>query len=82
VPRYFFHVYDGTTLLDEEGAELPGLDEAGREALATIGEIIRDGGIKPWQVSDWHMEVTDAAGQVMLKLHFSDKDLSDNTRNS
>ncbi|GEO19068.1 DUF6894 family protein [Microvirga aerophila] len=79
MPRYFFHVYNGTALFDEEGTELSGLDEAGRVARETTGEIIRDGGIKPWQVFDCHMEVTDAAGQVMLKLYFFYKDLSGET---
>jgi hypothetical protein len=79
MPRYFFHVYDGTAHPDTEGTELSGLNEARLEALETTGQIIRDGGIKSWQVSDWHMEVTDAAGQVIFRLHFSCKDLSGET---
>jgi hypothetical protein len=74
MPRYFFHVYNGTAHLDEKGSEHPGLDEALQEATETTGEIIRGGGIKSWQASGWHMEVADAAGEVMLRLHFSRKD--------
>jgi hypothetical protein len=74
--RYFFHVYNGTAHLDEEGTELPGLDEARQEAVQTAGEILRGNDIKAWKGSDWHMAVTNAAGGAMLGLYFSLEELS------
>jgi len=32
MPRFFFHLYDDTVVLDEEGKELPSLEAARREA--------------------------------------------------
>ena len=42
----------------------------------TAGEIIRSDDVKAWQGSDWHMEVTDAAGQPVRWLRFSVEELS------
>ena len=41
MPRYFFHLKDGTTRMDEEGVELAGYDEAREAAVVNSGEILR-----------------------------------------
>jgi hypothetical protein len=33
MPRYYFHVYDDYTALDEDGIDLPDVEAARREAL-------------------------------------------------
>ena len=71
MPRYFFHTFNGHPHRDEQGTELPGLGEARQKAVHTAGEIIRGDGIKCWKGSDWHMAVTDAAGQPVLWLCFT-----------
>ena len=71
MPRYFFHTFNGHPHRDEAGTELPRLEEARQEAVRTAGEIIRSGGPKAWQGPDWHMAVTDAAGQPVLWLRFT-----------
>ena len=76
MPRYFFHTFNGSAHPDTEGTELPGLEEARAEAVETVGEIIRGNGVDSWTGSDWHMEVTDAAGQALFRLHFSLEELS------
>lgn len=79
MPRYFFHTFNGSAHPDAEGTEFPGLEEAREEAIQTAGEIIRGQSIKSWKGSDWHMEVTDASGQTLLRLRFSMEELSGET---
>jgi hypothetical protein len=74
MPRYFFHVIDGREIIDNEGSELAGLKEARVEAIRLAGAILRDEGDKFWNGEQWHMNVTDASGQSVLKLHFSADD--------
>jgi hypothetical protein len=71
MPRYFSHSFDGSAHPDTEGAELPGLEEAREETSQTTGEIIQSEGMNAWKGTDWHMEVTDAAGQALFRLRFS-----------
>jgi len=74
MPRYFFHVIDGHDIIDNVGTVLPGLREARAEAIRTAGTILRDEGDQFWNGTEWHMNVTDASGQSVLKLHFSADD--------
>ena len=74
MPRYFFHVIDGRSIIDNEGSELAGLKEARVEAIQLAGAILRDEGDKFWNGGEWHMDVTDASGQSVLKLRFSAQD--------
>jgi hypothetical protein len=74
MPRYFFHVIDGRSIIDNEGSELAGLKEARIEAIQLAGAILRDEGDKFWSGEEWHMNVTDASGQSVLKLRFSADD--------
>jgi hypothetical protein len=71
MPRYFFHVIDGRDIIDNEGSELADLKEARVEAIQLAGAILRDEGDKFWKGEEWHMNVTDASGLSLLKLHFS-----------
>ena len=74
MPRYYFHVIDGREIIDNEGTELSGLREARVEAIHLAGSILRDEGDKFWKGEQWHMNVTDASGQSVLKLRFSADD--------
>ena len=74
MPRYFFHVIDGRSIIDNEGLELAGLKEARIEAIQLAGAILRDEGDKFWNGGEWHMNVTDASGHSVLKLRFSADD--------
>jgi hypothetical protein len=79
MPRYFFHTFNGSAHPDTEGTEFPGLEEARQEAIKTAGEIIQGEGLNSLKGSDWHMEVTDAAGQALFRLRFSVEELSGKT---
>jgi GTP-dependent phosphoenolpyruvate carboxykinase len=74
MPRYFFHVIDGHDIIDNEGSEMSSLKEARTEAIRLAGSILRDEGDTFWNGTEWHMNVTDAAGQSILKLRFSADD--------
>ena len=69
MPRYYFHVIDGN-----EGTELADLRQARIEAIHLAGSILRDEGDEFWNGEQWHMNVTDASGQSVLKLQFSADD--------
>jgi hypothetical protein len=70
MPRYFFHVRDGTYSPDFIGAELADLDAARREAVQYSGAILKDSGTKFWETNDWSMEVKDDAGLTLFALYF------------
>ena len=74
MPRYFFHVIDGRSIIDHEGTEFPNLRSARVEAIRLAGAILHDDGDTFWKGEEWHMNVTDASGQSLLKLHFSAED--------
>jgi hypothetical protein len=46
MPRYFFHVRDSAELIDNEGVELAGPDEARSMFVTSAGEALRDHGPK------------------------------------
>jgi len=71
VPRYFFNVVDGKFLVDEQGTELSGIDEARAQAIETAGAMLRDQGRASWRGTDWQMHVTNEWKDTVLKLHFS-----------
>ncbi|MFL5530429.1 MAG: DUF6894 family protein [Gemmatimonadales bacterium] len=74
MPRYFFNVIDGRSIIDNQGSELAGLKEARVEAIQLAGAILRDEGDTFWNGQEWHLDVTDASGQSVLKLRFSAED--------
>jgi hypothetical protein len=68
MPLFFFNIRDGYDVdEDEEGVELPDLDAARAEALATVEEL-RD------QLADAgniELEITDDTGRRLLTVPFS-----------
>src|SRR3954465_15020039 len=71
MPRYFFHVHDGYSSIDEEGTVLSSLQAAREEAVQAAAGILRDSGQKLWTGEPWRLEVTDMAGNLLFTLHFS-----------
>lgn len=72
MPVYFFHVDDGSLNTDQDGTELPGMEEARTEAVSLAGAMLRDldGGF--WNHGGrWTMHVTDDQGCLLFSLHFS-----------
>jgi hypothetical protein len=75
MPRYYFNVKDGKTLLDNDGHECASLAEARKLAIEHSGEILKDGASESlWSGQPWIMWVTDApngGGKTLFTLHFS-----------
>ena len=67
MPRYFFNIRDGHDVdEDEEGVELPDLDAAKAEALATVEEL-RD---ELADAGNIELEITDETGRRLLTVPF------------
>jgi hypothetical protein len=68
MPRFYFNVRDGRDLdEDEEGVELPDVEAARAEALATVEELRHELGQDAARIE---LEVTDAAGRRLLTIPF------------
>jgi hypothetical protein len=71
--RYHFNLHAfGTVILDEEGIEMPDLDAVRHEAIMSARELmcseLRTGKL----CLGCHIEVQDAAGQVVLTLAYKE----------
>jgi hypothetical protein len=71
--RYYFHIQDGRTFLDQEGSELPGTEAARAQArLINPHEFPKMLGT-PWSGNAWKAWVSDEAGETLMTLHFGSK---------
>ena len=77
MPRYFFHVHDGSSDKDKEGTELPDTYAAQEEAISLSGELLREFGGKFWDGMVWSLDVTDEAGRILFTLRFSAEEQTD-----
>jgi hypothetical protein len=72
MPRYYFHVHcEGTEpSVDTEGVEMADEGAAWDEAISTCGQMIHDidGAMRAGTV--WRMEVSDQAGNSVIRLFF------------
>ncbi len=70
--RYFFHMRGHLSVVDEVGAELPGLAAVRREAIARAKALLLGGARAYFQDRLWRMEVRNEAGVVVVKVNFGD----------
>jgi hypothetical protein len=75
MPRYYFHVEDHHTTLDDLGVALSDLGAARQEALRAAGDMLRNGaGTSIWDGKPFRMWVTDqpgGSGKTFFTLRFS-----------
>lgn len=73
MPRYFFHIRNGSGVAeDEEGRELPSAEIARNEAIKGVRSIISDE-VKQGLVDlRGEIRVTDETGAAVLLLHFDE----------
>jgi hypothetical protein len=72
MPRFFFHIDDGTAIPDVEGTELNGLDDARLQAVEATGEMLKDLDGHFWKSgAPWTMHVTNEAGVLQFSLSFT-----------
>jgi hypothetical protein len=82
MPRYFFNTRIGADLiLDPEGEELRDADHAWRAARTTIREILKTDG-EQRAILNAVLEVTDAAGEIVLEFPFTEAILDSVDRSS
>lgn len=74
MPRYLFHVDNGTFVPDETGTDLSNLDAARMEAVRAAGEMINDAKASFWEhLTPWVMHVTDSDHRLLFTLEFGAK---------
>ena len=72
--RYYFHIYDGDEILDEDGTVLTNHDDARAHAITVTGELLKDAGLKRWRGCEWQLKVADSMGAIVCTLRFSVED--------
>jgi hypothetical protein len=72
VPRYYFHLFNEETVMDEQGMELPDPAAAREQAIDDARDMIcrsvREGRLN----LDHRMEVTDESGGIVVTVRFRD----------
>ncbi len=73
MPRYFFHLHAGENCAnsDQTGQLLPN-PEAALEAAGRIARQLLTWNLEPVRWLDYHVQVTDEAGAVVLELPFTE----------
>ncbi|MCO6050483.1 hypothetical protein NGM99_11895 [Mesorhizobium sp. RP14(2022)] len=71
---YFFHVRHGRFEPDEEGRQVPSREEARREALKQVGDMLAEAGTDRWDGNEWQMFVTDENDRVTCTISISVED--------
>ena len=70
---YFFHLRDGTdTLIDDEGVELNGVEEARASVLSSAMDIISHEAITGRINLRQRIDVVDEAGALICSVDFAD----------
>jgi hypothetical protein len=70
MPRFFFNIDDGTSLIDHQGTELPDLAAVRREAVHTSAKMLKDSA-DYWDGTEWRMEVLNEGRELVLRLNFT-----------
>ena len=77
MPRYFFHTADGTHQRDYDGSELPNVSSARKEAIRFAGALLNENPELLWDGHDFRVNVTDAAGKLVVAVIMLAVDASD-----
>jgi hypothetical protein len=70
--RYFIHIFDGTTVWDEDGEELASLSAARRTALRVMSEVAASRSERFWQDGSLKIVVQDEKGADVVILEMRD----------
>lgn len=73
MPRYYFHVREGSDFSrDEEGQELPNAEAARREAINSSREILGEKLLHGGSLNHRTIEIADATGHVVDVVNSND----------
>ncbi|SEH88937.1 hypothetical protein SAMN02799636_04301 [Methylobacterium sp. 275MFSha3.1] len=70
MPRFFFNIYDGVSMLDDTGTELADWQEARIQAIELAGAVIKDEAKHIALGEDWRIEMTDERKLVLFRFDF------------
>ncbi|MEL6064001.1 MULTISPECIES: DUF6894 family protein [unclassified Methylobacterium] len=70
MPRFYFHVHDGCSVLDPDGTELADPQAARLEAIRIAGDILKHDAHRIALGEDWRIEVTDDTGLILFQMTF------------
>ena len=70
MPRYYFHIREGSTLnRDEEGQELPDAEAARQEAISAGREILGEKLLHGGSLNGRTIEIADETGHVVDEIN-------------
>lgn len=71
MPRFHFHVLDGSAVTDIEGLELPNIAAARTEAIRLAGAVLKDyRGDDIWRGKPWQIVVNDSPAPDTGRTYF------------
>lgn len=80
MPRYFFHVINGSFVPDHTGTECSTLDDVKTAAVKAAGAMLDDQGLQLWETRHWDMYVCDEQNRTRLRLAFTAENLTSDGR--
>lgn len=72
VPKFFFHLYDDMTVLDEEGADLASLGAARERAIANAKEMACAEVLEGHLNLKHRIEIADESGKILACVRFKE----------
>jgi hypothetical protein len=69
MPKYYFHIDDGSEVRDDDGTELRDLTAAKCEAAKLAGELICHAALEFWNHQKLNVTVTDGAALILFTIH-------------
>jgi hypothetical protein len=69
MPLFRFHVEDGQSYQDDQGAELPDTQAARAYALRYFGNMLESAHCSVWDGNEVRMEVADESGLILFALY-------------
>ena len=72
MPRFYFHVFNDKTSLDDEGQDLPDLEAARAHAVAGARSLMSDELKDGRLVLSHHIAIENEQGELLLDVTFSD----------
>jgi hypothetical protein len=68
MPRYYFHIEDGSSIRDTDGVDLDSFAEAKCAAVKLAGRVICDSAGEFWDRAEWSLTVADERGLTLCTL--------------
>jgi hypothetical protein len=72
MPRFYFHVFNDETALDDEGTELPDLEAARTHAVEGARSLMSDTLRKGRIDLSHHIAIQNQQGELLLDVRFGD----------